>query len=228
MPEPVDPGSPAATVILLRDTPHGIETLLLHRNTKADFAGGMAVFPGGRVDDEDWDGLAPGDDLAAARVAAARETHEEAGLVIEPDALVPHSHWQPPMNAPKRFLTWFFVGNAPDAVVDIDGAEIVDHVWMRPVEALAQHAAGALDLMPPTFVTLTSLARFHKAAEVIEEASGRAPSMFMAEIHPHEEGRVFLFEGDAGRAEPVDLDRPGSRRRLYMTTVKPWRWEESG
>lgn len=227
MPEPGDPGSPAATVILLRDTPQGLETLLLHRNTKADFAGGMAVFPGGRVDDDDWVGIPAGDDLGAARVAAARETHEEAGLVIDPGALVAHSHWQPPLNAPKRFLTWFFVANAPDAVVAIDGAEIVDHVWMRPVDALEQHATGSLDLMPPTFVTLTSLAGFDKASEVIEDAGGRTPPAFMAEIHRDDDGAIFLFEGDAARDEPLDFDRPGRRRRLHMTTVKPWRWEES-
>ena len=42
----------AATVILLRDTDTGLETLMLRRNSKIAF-GGMWVFPGGRVDDED-------------------------------------------------------------------------------------------------------------------------------------------------------------------------------
>ena len=42
----------AATVILVRDADSGIETLMLHRNSKIAFCG-MWVFPGGRVDDAD-------------------------------------------------------------------------------------------------------------------------------------------------------------------------------
>ena len=72
---------PAATVILVRDGAGGLETLMLRRNSTLDFAGGMWVFPGGRVDDADRDGAA--DDLHAARRAAVREAEEEAGLVVD-------------------------------------------------------------------------------------------------------------------------------------------------
>ncbi|MCP6357374.1 hypothetical protein NL446_26345, partial [Klebsiella pneumoniae] len=53
----------AATVILLRDSPAGPEAYYLRRQLSMDFAGGMAVFPGGGVDprdveleDEHWAG----------------------------------------------------------------------------------------------------------------------------------------------------------------------------
>jgi hypothetical protein len=59
--EPVN----AATVILVRDSDAGIEALMLHRNSKIAF-GGMWVFPGGRVDAADCEGLAADDDLGAA------------------------------------------------------------------------------------------------------------------------------------------------------------------
>ena len=51
---------PAATVILLRDTPAGVETLMLRRNSKLAF-GGMWVFPGGRVDPTDHEGAVDAD-----------------------------------------------------------------------------------------------------------------------------------------------------------------------
>ena len=82
----------AATVVLLRDAPGGWELLLLERHGNTAFAGGAMVFPGGRVDPGDlavardpalatgFDGLP--DDDAAARVAAARETFEEAGVLL--------------------------------------------------------------------------------------------------------------------------------------------------
>ncbi len=85
---------PAATVVVLRDRTPGIEVLMVRRNSKLDFAGGMWVFPGGRIDGAD---RRPGESLEyAARRAAAREAAEEAGLVIDPDELVWCSHWTPP------------------------------------------------------------------------------------------------------------------------------------
>lgn len=89
---PLPPGStavPAATVIVFRNCPGGgpPELLMLQRSMEMRFAGGAAVFPGGRVDPEDRalaSRIAPDEDqeIASARIAAIRETLEEAGLVI--------------------------------------------------------------------------------------------------------------------------------------------------
>lgn len=83
---------PAATVILLRETTAGLETLMVRRGENLAFAGGALVFPGGRVDAADiatarnpalafgFDGL---DDIdAAARIAACREALEETGVLL--------------------------------------------------------------------------------------------------------------------------------------------------
>ena len=60
---------PASTVVLLRDTPTGLETLLLKRNKALLFAGGAWVFPGGALDAQDL-AAARGDVHLAARIAA--------------------------------------------------------------------------------------------------------------------------------------------------------------
>lgn len=81
---------PAATVAVFRKGPPGAppELLMLQRAAEMRFAGGAAVFPGGRVDpaDRDWAAeLAGADDDVeelAARIAAVRETLEEAGLLV--------------------------------------------------------------------------------------------------------------------------------------------------
>ena len=85
-----EPATPAATVVLLRDTDSGPEVLMLKKNARIDF-GGMWVFPGGRIDEEDY----PSDrDLeSAARTAAARETIEEANVPTKPDDFVWFAHW---------------------------------------------------------------------------------------------------------------------------------------
>ena len=61
--------APAATVVILRDGAHGLEVLLGRRSSKLAFHGGAWVFPGGRIDPEDY-GDAPDDLASAARRAA--------------------------------------------------------------------------------------------------------------------------------------------------------------
>lgn len=81
----------ASTVVILRDGRDGIEAFMVVRHHAIDFASGALVFPGGKVDAQDsdpaWDDLAPAASgmLAEERaliVAAARETFEEAGLML--------------------------------------------------------------------------------------------------------------------------------------------------
>ncbi|WP_057883229.1 NUDIX hydrolase [Tsuneonella troitsensis] len=81
------PTIPAATVVVFRNSRSGgpPEILMTIRHQAMTFAGGMAVFPGGRVDQADRDLAAslPGDrDEVAHRIAAVREALEETGLAI--------------------------------------------------------------------------------------------------------------------------------------------------
>ncbi|HEY8518304.1 MAG TPA: NUDIX hydrolase [Candidatus Binatia bacterium] len=215
----------AATVVLLRDGAEGIETLLLRRNSKLAFAGGMWVFPGGRVDDADRAGLDPDDDLAAARRAAVREAYEETGLVITEDVLVPLSHWTPPDAAIKRFLTWFFVAPAPDGVVAIDQGEIHEQAWMRPADAMRRRNALEIELMPPTWVTLERLARYDSVAALLEDCRCCEPERFTTKIVMTPDGGITCWQGDVAW-ETGDPNAPGPRHRLWMSS-SGWRYERS-
>lgn len=84
-------GIPAATIIIFRNAPEGgaPEVLMTVRSREMTFAGGMAVFPGGRVDPADYalaEALAHEHGLthdeAAHQIAAVRETLEETGLAL--------------------------------------------------------------------------------------------------------------------------------------------------
>jgi 8-oxo-dGTP pyrophosphatase MutT (NUDIX family) len=92
------PSIPAATLVIFRKGADdgAPELLMVQRSHDMRFAGGKAVFPGGRIDPADHD-LAAGFDLpedaeepgrTAARVAALRETLEETGLLVGIDAPV--------------------------------------------------------------------------------------------------------------------------------------------
>lgn len=84
---------PAATLVVFRDRAGDPpELLIVERAKDMAFAGGMLAFPGGRIDPGDHElaaTLGGGKDMAA-RVAAIRETIEEAGLPVglttHPDA----------------------------------------------------------------------------------------------------------------------------------------------
>ena len=84
----------AATLLLITNRPD-LQVLMLKRNTKTVFAGGMWVFPGGAIDPVDTidnkalivGGAPPGmpdeaDTAVAASVGAIRETFEEAGVLL--------------------------------------------------------------------------------------------------------------------------------------------------
>lgn len=86
----------AATVVLLRDGARDLEVWLLTRVGGMAFAGGMSVFPGGRVEDADTDLPIVGSSMAQAAArfgtgerevrgligAAARELFEETGILL--------------------------------------------------------------------------------------------------------------------------------------------------
>lgn len=92
-PDPNVEGIPASTVIIYRNAPTGgqAQILMVTRSKTMRFAGGAAVFPGGKVDPADKElaatitpGPASGHDAddIAARIAGVRETLEETGLLI--------------------------------------------------------------------------------------------------------------------------------------------------
>lgn len=83
------PVRPAATLLLLRDTPAGPQVLMTRRSDKASFGAGAYVFPGGRIDDSDAQAHAiakrrvtQSDVQLTQAIAALRETFEELGVLL--------------------------------------------------------------------------------------------------------------------------------------------------
>ena len=79
----------AATVLLLRDTPAGIEVLMTRRSATASFAPGVYVFPGGGIEAADAQAhgqstrrSAQSDLHMTQAIAAIRESFEELGVLL--------------------------------------------------------------------------------------------------------------------------------------------------
>jgi 8-oxo-dGTP pyrophosphatase MutT (NUDIX family) len=177
----------AGTAVLLRPTPEGFAVLLMRRPDRGSFAGAW-VFPGGKVEPSDRrEGADERDD---ARRAAVRETAEEVGLIISDPVLL--SRWQPPVEAPIRIRTWFFLASAPDDEPRFSVDEVVDVVWLSPAEALSRHATGEWTLFPPTWVTLHQLGRFSSVDAVL--ASGGVAQHFSTRVVETPQGRDFEWD----------------------------------
>ena len=210
---------PAATVVLVADIDAQLQTLMLRRNSKLDFAGGNWVFPGGRIDAADCEPGGELHDIAAARTAAIRETAEEAGLDIDTSRLTYFSHWVAPALLKKRFTTWFFyarVDAEQAANVRIDGGEIHEYSWLPPAEILARADRGEMAILPPTMVSLIEMANFDSVDALLSATAKVEPFTFQPRLFmgEGEDGRyVFMYQGDAGY-ETVDPDVPGPRHRL--------------
>lgn len=178
------PGSPpappaaAATVVLVRPGPDGLEVLLTRRPATMAFAAGVHVFPGGRVDAGDarpgnplaarldaaaaalrLGGSLPPDAALAHHVAAVRETFEETGIRIAAADLIALSRWVTPAALARRFDVWFFAAPVPAGTeLGSTSEEVAAARWITPSGGLAAARAGQLALLQPTLVTLEQLA----------------------------------------------------------------------
>jgi 8-oxo-dGTP pyrophosphatase MutT (NUDIX family) len=215
MPELVVP-APAATVVLVRDGVDGLEVLLAKRSSKLAFHGGAWVFPGGRIDPDDYAG-ARDDLLGAARRAAAREAKEEAGVDVDSDALVHLSNWTTPEMSAKRFATWFFVGEVTGGEEVADGIETDRLHWFRPEDAFAARDAGEIELAPPQYVTLLWL-RDHATVSAVMAAAAAGESVdYTPRFHFIEGGgAICVYNEDIAYDDLGRIDDPGPRHRLYL------------
>ena len=85
---------PASTVLIIRNGKIGIEVFMVVRNHEIDFASGALVFPGGKVDKNDYDenlkNLSYIDEESdtenlSFKIAAIRESFEEANVLFAND-----------------------------------------------------------------------------------------------------------------------------------------------
>ena len=133
---------PAATVIISRDGAEGLEILVIERARSMGFAGGAIAFPGGKVDPADaidprTPQLAGFGELeaadAAARISAAREAFEEAGILLSDGPPVPQ-----PERARLRALSDSHAIGFGDLLAGIghrlDAARLIPFArWMPPM-----------------------------------------------------------------------------------------------
>ena len=209
---------PAATILLARNTSEGIEILLLKRNKALKFAAGLWVFPGGKIEvDEIETGR---DAVEAAKLAAVRETKEEANVDIDIDSLLFFTHWTTPVVEPRRYATWFFFADVSgqDLTVEIDDSEIKKHLWINPQIALDKVQAGELAMMPPTYISLQRIRKCKTVTEATQLLSEIEPIYILPVLQLKDGKMVCMYEGDAGFTTG-NADTAGARHRLIANMM---------
>ena len=186
------------------------------------FGPGLHVFPGGAVDAADAPG-GPSRDPGAFAAAAIRELAEEVGIVLDREDLVPLSRWVTPPGSRRRYDTRFFVAELPDgAEVVPDPHEVADHRWLTPRDALAEMAAGRIDLWPPTSTTLQQLAPARDLDDVRRhlQADGAARPPAVERLAP---AVVRITLGGAGGipGQSVDAYLVGRSRLVVVGSGRP-------
>ena len=212
----------AATVVLLHDGPQGLQVLMLRRREDLAFYGGAWVFPGGCVDSIDY---GDGGVNEAARRAAVREVHEEAGLRVEPAQLCHFAQWVTPPGRTRRYDTFFFVARLPDLRITLDEREVDAHRLLSPQEALQAHRRGELKIPPPTFVTLLMLQEHEDVQQALIAFGDSPPQRFQPRPVKSNGRMIYLYEPDSGYPHH-DPNTPGKRHRLIANGTD-WIYERS-
>lgn len=140
------------------------------------------------------------------------------GLRMQSSQLLPWSRWitpRVPSVSNKRFDTRFFVALAPpEQEARHDAHEATELVWLSPRLALEHYWQHQIELAPPQIMTLAHLARFERAAAVLERARSTPPALIEPQPFELEGQRAVCYPGDACHSVAARA-WPGPTRLIY-------------
>jgi 8-oxo-dGTP pyrophosphatase MutT (NUDIX family) len=128
-----------------------------------------------------------------SRATSLAELLARRGLVLRTDLLGGWSRWVTPEFEPRRYDTAFFVAALPAGqhTRDVSG-EAEETVWARAAAAVADHEAGAVQMLPPTVTTLREVLPFATAADALAAAAVRLLAPVMPTVSRAADGTLVM------------------------------------
>jgi 8-oxo-dGTP pyrophosphatase MutT (NUDIX family) len=115
-------------------------------------------------------------------------------LVLRTDLLGAWSRWVTPEFEPRRYDTAFFIAALPEGqhARDVSG-EADTTVWTPAAQAVADHDAGKVAMLPPTITTLRQVAEHASAPEALAAAADRSLTPIIAEVEQRPDGYWLVW-----------------------------------
>jgi 8-oxo-dGTP pyrophosphatase MutT (NUDIX family) len=119
------------------------------------------------------------------------------GLHLALDELTYFAHWVTPEIETRRFDTRFFIARAPEGQTPVhDEGETVHSEWLDPATAIERCLRDEIALPPPTWTTLSTLAKYGSIDEVMRWATTKpVPRVQPGFLERGDETLVF-YPGD--------------------------------
>jgi 8-oxo-dGTP pyrophosphatase MutT (NUDIX family) len=143
------------------------------------------------------------------------------GLRLALDELTYFAHWVTPEIEIKRFDTRFFVARAPEGQTPVhDDGETIHSEWLDPAEAVERSRREEIALPPPTWTTLSALAKFDSIDEVLNWARGKPIPRVQPGLLKRGDETLLLYPGDPLYPPIEGFEKPEETR----FSLKNGRW----
>lgn len=144
-----------------------------------------------------------------------------ARLRLALDELAYFAHWVTPEIETRRFDTRFFLARAPEGQTPVhDDGETSHSEWLAPLDAIERSRDGRISLPPPTWTTLSMLAKFDSLDAVFEWARRKPIPRVQPRFEKRGDQTLLFYPGDPMYPPVEGFDAPDTR---FVLENRRWR-----
>ena len=159
-------------------------------------------------------------DLLAGTTAFADIIRREH-LRLALDELAYFAHWVTPEIETRRFDTRFFLARAPEGQTPVhDDGETSHSEWLAPLDAIERSRDGRISLPPPTWTTLSMLAKFDSLDAVFDWARRKAIPRVQPRFEKRGDQTLLFYPGDPMYPPVEGFDAADTR---FVLENRRWR-----
>jgi len=137
------------------------------------------------------------------------------------DELAYFAHWVTPEIETRRFDTRFFLARAPEGQTPVhDDGETSHSEWLAPMAAIERSRDGRISLPPPTWTTLSMLARFDSLDAVFDWARRKPIPRVQPRFEKRGDQTLLFYPGDPMYPPVEGFDAADTR---FVLENRRWR-----